>query len=110
MNFVKFLRTPFLREHLRWLLLKFVLHFKFRSLHVEVTIRTAIQNTHSESIGKIVVQVYYSVVLRKTNISIQKRIQNPAKHVEWTEAVVQRCSVEKMFLEISQNPQEKDLC
>ena len=34
--------------------------------------------------------------------------KNP--HFEEPEAVVQRCSVKKVFLEISQNSQEKHLC
>ena len=29
MNFVNFLRTPFLKEHLRWLLLQFAFSCKF---------------------------------------------------------------------------------
>ena len=38
-NFAKFLRTPFLTEHLRWLLLNFVYIYSFRSSHQRYSLK-----------------------------------------------------------------------
>ena len=68
-KFAKFLRTPFLTEHLLWLLLIFGVEF---------------------------VEIFFCY-----KPQIVRRKFDHAK-----EAVTQRCSVKKTFLEISQNSQE----
>ena len=45
-NFAKFLRTPFLREHLRWLLLYLLLRFLQLLLQLAVVVRVYLKADH----------------------------------------------------------------
>ena len=78
MNIAKFIRTPFCIEHLRWLLLK------------------GIENQSVKGVLPILHQ------RKKLHLKNTGHVYSFIESAEISEAVAQRCSVKKLFSEISQ--------
>ena len=81
-NIAKFIRTPFCREHLRWLLLK------------------GIENQSVKGVLPILHQI------KKLHLKITGHVYSFIESAEISEVVAQRCSVKKFLWEISQKSQE----
>ena len=108
-NFAKFLRTPFLTEHPRWLLLTLAVSVSVSTLYFLLDVFSFFTTLFHDYWERIACKVGFPLVdffHRKRLFSMRKFliIGNIKKTPQIkSEAVAQRCTLNKMFLEISGN-------